>query len=166
MKDAIGYSKAQIGLHWLTVLLVAYNLIIDNNMRPMLRAAANGTQPNASDLLMANLHAWIGFAILAVVAIRMALRVLHGVPPAPDDEAPPLQFLAKASHWLFYILLFALPITGALAYYAGYNELGDLHGGVLKLALWAVIVAHAAAALWHHFYKKDNVLTRMLRAEM
>jgi cytochrome b561 len=165
MDQPQGYSRAQILLHWLTVALVAYNLIIDNSMRPVLRATAAGQAPDSGDLWMANLHAWIGIAIFGVVAYRLTLRLMDGVPPPPADESTPLQWAAKASHWLFYILLFALPITGTLAYFGGYDQMGDLHGEVLKTALWVVIAAHAAAALWHHFYKRDNVLRRMLRSD-
>ncbi len=164
MKQSAGYSRAQIGLHWLTVVLVAYNLIIDNQMRPVLKAAADGTAPNSSDLLMANLHAWTGFAIFAVIAARFALRLGHGVPPPPRDVSGPLQLASKVSHWLFYIVLLAMPVTGALAYCGGFRELGDLHENG-KPVLIALIAVHAAAALWHHFYKKDDVMRRMVKAE-
>jgi cytochrome b561 len=165
MKYAIGYNRAQVLLHWLTVVLVGYNLLIDNGMRDVLRASANGQTPDSNTLLMANLHAWTGFVILAIMAIRLILRFSHGTPPPPADESRPLQLASTASHWLFYALLFALPISGALAYYGGVKEAGDLHEEILKSALWLVIAIHAVAALWHHFWKKDTVLMRMLRPE-
>jgi cytochrome b561 len=165
MKQSTGYTRAQIGLHWLTVVLVAYNLIIDNQMRPVLKATADGTAPNPNDLLMANLHAWLGIAILAIVAVRLALRFTHGAPPPPAGVSGPVRLASEISHWLFYALLFALPLTGAAAYYFGIGWAGDLHGEILKSALWVVIAIHATAALWHHFVKKDTVLTRMLKPE-
>jgi cytochrome b561 len=164
MKQSLGYNRTQIGLHWLTALLVAYNLIIDNSMRPVLRATADGTEPNSGDLLMANLHAWIGIAIFAVVAVRLALRLGHGAPPPPDDMPRPLQIASKLSHWLFYAVLLAMPITGALAYYGGFREMGDVHENG-KPILIVLIAVHVGAALWHHFYKKDDVMRRMVKAE-
>jgi cytochrome b561 len=39
--------------------------------------------------------------------------------------------------------------------------LAELHGGVFKVLLWALIALHVLAALYHHFFLKDGLLNRM-----
>jgi cytochrome b561 len=88
---------------------------------------------------------------------------------------------AAAVHMLFYLLLFALPVTGwllsgaegeAMTWFGlfplpapssglGEEALEDVHeflfNGLLVLA-----ALHAAAALKHHFWDRDRVLNGML----
>jgi cytochrome b561 len=70
-------------------------------------------------------------------------------------------WLARATHAAFYVLLIALPITGALAYYFDMLEMGELHelGKPLMIAL---IALHVLAALWHQFVRRDRLLMRMV----
>ena len=51
-----------------------------------------------------------------------------------------------------------------LAWFGGVTALADLHGGLLKLLLWLVIIGHVVAALYHHFILKDGLLHRMRKA--
>jgi cytochrome b561 len=71
-----------------------------------------------------------------------------------------MTYAAKASHWLFYILLVAVPATGLLAIYVS-DEFGDIHK-LAKPAFIALIALHAVAALFHQFVLKDGTLKRML----
>ena len=71
------------------------------------------------------------------------------------------RLVAKASEWILYILLIAMPVTGAAAYYFGYEDAGDLHADILKAVLWAAVGLHVLGALAHQFYWKTNVLRRM-----
>jgi cytochrome b561 len=85
--------------------------------------------------------------------------------------------------WVLYLLMFAIPITGWLmssakgfqTVYFGLlplpdllvknEELGELLEGIhslLNFGMAALVVAHAGAALKHHFLDRDDVLARML----
>jgi cytochrome b561 len=90
---------------------------------------------------------------------------------------------AHASHWAFYVLLFAMPLTGwtmssaknySVSWFGlftwpnliGKNEaafelLKTTHD-ILSDVLFAVAVLHILAALKHHFWHRDDVLIRML----
>ena len=68
---------------------------------------------------------------------------------------------AKFAHAFLYLLLIAMPLSGAAAYYFGVDAAGDLHADVLKVALWLLIGGHVLGALAHQFYWKTNVLRRM-----
>src|SRR6478736_5039967 len=138
-----GYSGAQIGLHWLIAALVVFQLLFGDDMTHVIRATARGAVVAPSAAFWADIHYYVGIAVLALVLIRLLVRFVWGAPE-------PLQqgFMGKAaalSHWAFYIVLIAAPIFGLLAYYIG-QPFGDLHE-LCKPALIILIGLHAAAAL-------------------
>jgi cytochrome b561 len=103
-------------------------------------------------------HAWIGLLVLALVAVRIAVRLIQGAPPV--EETNRLQAMAAhVTHWLFYGLLFFMPITGILTYYLGL-PVGELHelGEPVFIVL---IAAHVGATAWHQFVKRDGIMRRM-----
>ena len=82
--------------------------------------------------LLSLLYATRGVAVLVFVAWRLVLRVTRGVPHAPAGTKPLLKLAGDAGHIALYALMIALPITGLLAFYGGLEDLGELHGEVLK----------------------------------
>jgi cytochrome b561 len=101
-----------------------------------------------------------------------------------NDNVPVwLHRVALLTHWLLYLLLFALPIMGwANASARDWRpllfgsismprilstgsalgrELGDIHT-LTAYVLLGLIGLHVAAALYHHFWLRDRALTRML----
>jgi cytochrome b561 len=150
-----GYSGLQIALHWIVVVLVAFQLLFGGDMSHLYRALARGQAPSSDVTLWGNLHIWVGFTVLAAVA----LRIRH-VPP-PEEESPVLRWIAWATHIAFYVLLITLPITGAMAYYLDLPAMGDIHE-IGKPILIILITLHVLAALWHQFIRRDNLLMRIL----
>src|SRR5208282_1198312 len=93
------------------------------------------------------------------------------------------RLLAKFTHVAFYVLLFAMPLTGWLMSSAknysvswfgmftwpnliaknetAFDLLLSTHH-LLSYPLFAIAVLHVLAALKHHFWEKDTVLLRML----
>ncbi len=159
----VSYSLLQRGLHWVTVLLVFFNLLFADSMSEWYRATRKGAVPDASLVSGANLHAYVGIAVIALTLIRLWVRFVQGVPAAPAEEPGIFQLLSKVGHAGFYILLFLMPFLGIGAYYFGNGTAGFLHEGPVKILLWLLIVVHVAAALVHQFYWKTNVLARMTR---
>jgi cytochrome b561 len=131
------------------------------------------------------LHKSIGLTVLALVLLRLAWRLAQR---APREVPMPRWQLAAArmSHFLLYVLILALPFSGWLFNSAanfplewfGLVHVPSLTRGldpvlkafalrthvVLFWVLVAVVAIHAAAALWHHFRQRDDVLLRMLPA--
>lgn len=105
-------------------------------------------------------HAWGGWLILAFAVVRIGLRYLHGVPPLPAASSQITRW-DSGYHALLYGLLFALPITGTGAMYVNSAAFAPIHR-VLIRSLLAVAAVHAAAALWHHLIRRDEVLRRMI----
>ena len=92
--------------------------------------------------------------------------------------------VSHITHWLFYILMIGLPLTGLMSFthhvpteiilsgttlfgiapVPGLPDLGGVGGNVHELAskaLEALIILHVLAALKHQFWNKDSLLRRM-----
>jgi cytochrome b561 len=163
MNDAAAaYTRPQVLLHWLIVVLVAAQFLTADAMEDFFDKAEDAGAlagfPAGDAGAMA--HALGGSTILVLMLIRFGLRLAHGAPPPPASLSPMLQFAARATHYIFYVLLIALPLTGATALYVN-SEAGDVHG-LLKTVLLLFILAHVAGALTHAFVFRDGVVRRML----
>lgn len=156
-----GYSLAQKALHWLTVILVLFNLLLPGSIERVVDLLGGGKTPTASETLSANLHIYSGIAILVFTVLRLMLRFIQGAPGQPDGEPDIFHLLAKLSHAVFYAVLILMPALGIAKYYFDIDAAGDLHGGLVKLFLWALIALHVAAVLVHQFWWKTNLLARM-----
>ena len=153
------YSRAQIFLHWAVALLILFNLIFSDAMSELWEQMEHtGPAPTTTG---AWAHIIVGLAVLALVAWRLTLRVTRGVPHAPVGTHTLLKFAGDAGHIALYALMITMPVTGLMAFYGGFDTLGDLHAEVLKSLLWALMGLHVLAALYHHFYLKDGLLNRM-----
>ena len=161
-------------LHWTMAVLIISMLFIGVAMMASL---------TERPWLLA-LHRPLGVAILLLAIVRLINRLRHRPPPLPAD-LPPLQVLAaKASHWLLYALMFAMPLLGwATASASGfpvtlfgsvnlpaivphdpvlYGYLRSAHGA-LGLLLFATVLLHLAAALFHAWVRRDGVFSSMAR---
>ena len=155
-----GFSRLQIALHWAVAFLVGSQLLFGESMTRSVDAAESGDPLSLTDKLLATSHYWFGISILALVAIRFVVRLTTGA-PAPASEQPKIVHLAAtATHWLFYAMLFAFPVLGLLALYAG-DPWGQIHS-LAKPAFLGLIVLHLGAALYHQLVVKDGTLRRML----
>ena len=130
------------------------------------------------------LHASVGLLLFILLAVRVMWRFKH-VPPESDPSPCWQKLASKYVHWALYSAMVGIPLSGWLAYtehvrrslgfrpasWFGFRipllpdfgvnwHLFHNWGGKLVLAL---IVLHAAAALKHHFYDRDDTLKRMLR---
>ncbi len=157
----LSFSVSQRVLHWLTAALVTFNLVLPDGMSDWNRSMERDGMASADQVASANIHAYVGVSILALVVLRLILRFTRGVPASPPQEPPIFRMAATAAHAALYILLVAMPLTGMAAYYLGYGSAGELHADVLKVALWVLISGHVLGALVHQFYWKTNVLRRM-----
>ncbi|MFD2057969.1 hypothetical protein ACFSQT_34295 [Mesorhizobium calcicola] len=54
-------------------------------------------------------------------------RQKRGEPAAPFEEGAALKRIAAAAHFLLYLFIFGMPITGALAWYFSFRAMGEVH---------------------------------------
>jgi len=155
------YTKPQITLHWLIVVLVGAQFLTAEAMKQFFEKAEDaGVLAGFPTDPIAMAHAGGGGAILVLMLIRLGLRLTYGAPPAPQSLTPALKLASRATHYTFYIVLVALPATGMAALYIT-PQAGDVHF-LLKTVLLILIAAHVAGALAHAFIFKDGVVRRML----
>jgi len=148
--EPAGYTGTQIVLHWTIAVLIVLQLVIGEDIKPAYRAFSRGTEPAAGDILNANIHVYVGLAVLVLATWRFAIRLRDGVPAAPPEESILLKRIAAAAHSLLYLFIFGMPITGALAWYFSFRVMGEIHE-LAKPVIIIVVGLHAAAALWQHF---------------
>lgn len=66
-------------------------------------------------------HKSIGLTILALSLVRLGWWLANSPPPLPPHLPGWERFIAKATHWAFYFLMIALPLTGWLYVSAGWS---------------------------------------------
>ena len=137
--------------------LIVLQLLLGEDIKPAYRAFNRGNEP-AQHLFSANLHVYVGLAVLAMAILRFAIRLRRGVPDAPAGESVLVRCIAAATHFILYLFIFGMPVTGALAWYLGIRSMGEVHE-LAKPFIIVVVALHAAAALWQHFFVKSDVLS-------
>ena len=168
--------------HWLTALMIltAIPLGVIANQLPY-----DSAEALAQKAQLFSLHKTLGVAafLLGLARILWALVERHPAPLHPERRA---EFtLAGAVHWLLYISLVAVPLSGwvhhaaltgfapilwpfgqTLPFVAQSEVLGSAAGAahwVFTKLLGLAILLHIAGALKHHLIDKDATLLRMLR---
>ncbi|WP_245467717.1 MULTISPECIES: cytochrome b [unclassified Mesorhizobium] len=156
----IGYSTSQIALHWIIAALVLFQLFFGESMTTVVDAAEDGAAVSSADQALGSAHYWIGISTLALVLIRLLMRVVSGAPEPAESGPGWMRIAARGSHGLFYLLLLLTPIVGLLAFYIG-DPWGDIHS--LNKPVFVVLISvHAVAALFHQYWLRDGTLKRML----
>ena len=157
-----GYTTAQIILHWVIAALFVFQLVFGEDIVSAYRAYRQGATPTDAAIFDANIHVYVGLTVLVLAAIRLILRFRYGAPPAPAGESNVQKAIAHTAHAVLYLAIFGMPISGAIAWFGGIPEAGEVHE-LAKPVLIAVVAIHAAGALWQHFVAKTDVLTRMVK---
>lgn len=155
------YTGIQKLLHWATVLLVFFNLLLPGSIERVVDLLDGGKVPTSSEALSANLHIYAGLTILGLTLLRLIIRLVQGAPAAPEAEPDVFHVIGKIAHALFYAVLLIMPALGVAKYFFGIDAAGDWHGGPVKIALWTLIGLHVGAVIVHQFYWKTNLLARM-----
>jgi len=153
-----GYSRLHIILHWLVAVLIVPQFLFNDAIGEAFDAGLEGEQIASSVLVP--LHVATGVAILLLVIWRIALRLKNGVPAAPADESAAQKLVAALTHWALYLALAAIVAAGAVAWFGGVENAGDLHGA-LTTVLLALIGLHVVGALYQQFVAKTNIIDRM-----
>ncbi|HEY2345506.1 MAG TPA: cytochrome b [Xanthomonadaceae bacterium] len=173
-EPAVRWNRFAQVLHWLIALMIVGMGIVGLTMTLM--------EPSLDKLKVYALHKSFGITVLVLVALRLLWRISHRAPP--PVPMPRWQHVsAQAVHFLLYVLMFAMPLSGWLFNSAANFPL-QWFGLVQLPSLWhadpdvkhwarefheygfwtlfALVSLHAAAAIKHHYIDKDETLRRML----
>lgn len=167
--------------HWLTALLILTAIplgLIANGIEPGPDTIATKTQ-------LFSLHKTVGVAAFALGLARILWAITQPRPVALHPDRRMETLLADLVHWLLYLSLLIVPLSGWVHHAAldGFAPIlwpfgqglpfvpksdsvaltaGGLHWLFTKL-LAVSILLHIAGALKHHLIDRDDTLRRMTR---
>jgi cytochrome b561 len=166
------YSSTAISLHWATFILV----VVVGTL-----GLLHDSWPKATQKFWINIHAELGLLLFGLLFVRGWWRIRHPPPPLPANVRGYHRRLSSPVHWALYALLCIIPIIGIVTFvYHGrvfdfglfridpgvksdrsiFHPTEDIHG-YLAYGLFGLAGLHAAAALWHQYYLRDGILSRM-----
>jgi len=173
-RDAGHFNLTARVLHWLMAMMILSMLFVGVGM-----VAALQWRP-----LLIDLHRPLGIAILLLVIVRLYNRLRHRPPPLPANLPAWQAAAAHASHWVLYGLMLAMPLVGwsmlsaggyPIVMWSGFNlpaivphdpalyaALRNAHS-LLAYALFATVVVHLSAALFHLWVRRDGVFQAMAK---
>jgi len=169
------YGTVAQAFHWLTAIFVLAAFIYGpGSSEARVYAVARDFERQ--------IHETLGLCVLALVVLRLLWR---WVDKHPEPALLPkwMDLAAKLVQGLLYVLLFAVPMTAvtgawlqghpltllaglqiapqlALSHDTG-TTIATLHTWLGDAILW-VAGFHAIAAIYHHLFLKDDVLSSML----
>ncbi|MGE3624068.1 MAG: cytochrome b [Bdellovibrionales bacterium] len=180
-KTPWSYDGVAKTLHWLIAFSVIGMLALGWIM--------TGLENSPNKFALFQWHKSIGITILLLSVIRLIWRLMHPRPPYPAHMPEWEKMAARATHFIFYVLIIGMPLTGwamvssssfalpTMLY--GYiewphmpilpalenkKEISHLFGEAHELAAFLfvpLIGLHIAAAHKHHWFDKDDILIRM-----
>ncbi|MBO1111367.1 cytochrome b [Bordetella petrii] len=173
-RPSAGFSLPARLLHWLMAIGMIAMLFIGVGM------VASVSERHQ---WLIQIHKPLGLALLALACVRLARRLYGGAPALPAGMPAWQRLAAHASHVLLYALMFAMPLIGwAMVSAGGYPVMAGswqlppiapvdaalfawLRGAHRYLAflLFATVLLHLAAALFHGWIRRDGVLQAMTR---
>lgn len=111
------YTSVAIVLHWAIAASILFMIPLGFTMHEL---AEDGVATQG--LFEAyQLHKSIGLTVLVLTLVRLAWRLTHRPPPLPAGMPAWERLAARATHWAFYVLTLALPLTGWLYVSAGWS---------------------------------------------
>jgi cytochrome b561 len=169
------YGSISIGLHWLMlVLMVAVYATIE-----LREFYPKGSDPREALKVW---HFMLGLSIFGLVWLRLLMRIIAPTPRIVPAQKLLEALLAKMMHGVLYLFMIGLPLVGWLLLSAAgkpipffglglppligeskevAGQLKELHETAGEVGYF-LIALHVAAALFHHYIKRDNTLLMML----
>lgn len=171
-QEAARYTRVAVALHWIVAALLIGNILL---------GLLHDSFGKAATPWMMFFHKATGLTVLALSLARLGWRLTHR-PPAFDPVLKGWErALASFIHWLFYVMLIALPLTGWLLSSSSgrstdfwglfdiaplpvpkesHDVLEDAHELLGKVMIGLVLL-HVTGALKHHFEGHRHLMGRM-----
>jgi cytochrome b561 len=172
MSQVTRYHPLLVALHWVLAVLIIAALALGALV--MVRI------PNSDPMKLEALrsHMGGGMLILLLMLVRLVVRMRTQHPATASTGNPTLDWLAWASHRLFYVAVLGMAGSGLfMALQTGLPNILFGSGGALPADFWvfpvrtvhylfsrllmSLIALHVAGALYHTLVLKDGLLRRM-----
>jgi len=165
------YHPVHVFLHWLVAFMVIGAFVIG---MIYLDSTPNSAPEKITYL---QYHAIWGSLLALILITRLITRFAFKRPAPADAGHPALNVIAKIVHFLLYVGVFVMLLSGASMFmqaglmnvFAGQASLPEdfrifpprgVHGITFSI-LFLLILLHISAALYHQFIRKDNLFGRM-----
>lgn len=164
------YHPVHVVLHWLIAIMTILAILVGMFML----SPAPNTAEKAAPL---GFHAVWGIVLFMLLVARLIVRYTLPRPAPATAGNAILDWIGKAVHFLLYFAVIGMALSGlGIAIQAGLMEVlrGNapfptdfmvypprLGHGLTSRLLLGLIGLHFAAAMYHQFIKKDNLLARM-----
>lgn len=167
------YHPVLVALHWLLAVLIITGLIMGTQV---LSATPNDAPEK---LFYLKMHMTMGLVILLLMIVRLIVRFFTAKPPAADIGNNVLNRLGVATHYLFYLVVILMALSGlATANMAGLPDIvfggsgvplpptfddfpPRMAHGALSVVLLLLVIGHVLAFLYHQFVRRDGLFSRM-----
>jgi cytochrome b561 len=170
------FDRVTISFHWATALIVGALF-----STAWLHAQSHDAVHKA---MLLQVHRSLGLTIWVMTVLRVIWRLTHArLPPFPTHMTRIHRAFVKLNEYALYALLLSQPVTGLAATLLRGRQFGIFLWQVPQLmpeqevwttlqlvhefgacAFGLLIAGHAAAALFHHFVLRDDVLHCMAPA--
>jgi cytochrome b561 len=183
--ESLRYNSLAIAFHWTTATLfvVAYVAVYYRIWFTTLG------EPN--NLVAIRFHTFAGVMIGLIAILRLVWHRV-APPPGFETGPFIEHLAAKAMHYALYFFMIFMPLTGYLGLRAPLGWIGTpkfedtafytwlvterlgltweeweapidwMHQTAGALVIWMLVLIHASAAIFHHYIRLDNVLSRMI----
>jgi len=172
------YNIISVWLHWIIAGLIIFMVFLGWRIDPH--------NPHVLTILF--WHKSTGILILLLSIARIIVRLMYKAPPEPPMPAWQA-WAAKALHFLFYVAMIGMPLTGWAMVSTSAREIPFyfmqwphmpfipvstgmespthevfefFHKLGAKILIYGMIPLHVAAALKHQFVDKDEVVEHMV----
>jgi cytochrome b561 len=103
--SASRYTRTAVVLHWLIALLIIVNVVL---------GLSADSLPDDWVRPVVDTHKSIGITVLGLALLRVLWRVSHQPPPLPREFPSWERSAAHLAHFLLYLLMIGLPLSGWL----------------------------------------------------
>jgi len=177
------YGDVAVIFHWLIAAFIIGLLIVGKFMTSL-------EENDPLRFVLTQTHKSFGITVLVLSVLRVIWRLTHRPPVEPASLPTWQKRAAGAVHLALYGLMFILPLTGWIMVSASPLNIDTVLFGVIPwphlpglgelpdraniassfhhyheyagTALIVILLLHIGAALKHHFFDKDTILSRML----
>lgn len=166
------YHPLLIALHWILALLIIFMLLVG-------LLSLKWMPNNPAKLMPLGFHMATGTLILALMLIRIVVRVMTKKPEEATAGKRFLDLIGKITHYALYVFAILMAVSGiGISAQAGLAPIvfgasgaplpedffvypARYGHGYIAIILIVLILMHVGAALYHQFFRKDRLLSRM-----
>ena len=168
------YTRTAMVLHWVIAVLIICNAVLGLTAESF---------PDGWIRPIVDTHKSIGITVLGLALLRILWRVSHRAPPLPREFPTWEKVAAHVAHFLLYVLMIVIPVSGYL--YSSAANIPVVYLGLIPLpriiapdpqlkevlknlhialnyTLLVLVALHVVAAIKHQLIDRDGLLSRML----